>query len=98
MFVWKETVEGIIIPIKVIPKAHKNEIVGWEHEELKVRIAAVPDQGKANEELIAFLAKEFKISKSMIKLVYGQSSRHKRICIAGIFPSKGSYVPLSAVK
>jgi uncharacterized protein (TIGR00251 family) len=80
----KETVDGIVIAIKVIPKASRNEIVGWENSELKVRIAAVPDQGKANEELIAFLAKSFGVSKSNIKLTHGATSRHKRICVSGL--------------
>lgn len=80
----KETAEGIIIPIKVTPKASKNELVGWENEELKIRIAAVPNKGEANEELIRFLAKRLKLSKSQIKIVYGETNRHKRVCITGV--------------
>lgn len=85
---WKITQEGILIPIKVAPKASKNGIVGWENDELKVRIAAIPEKGNANQELIAFLAKELHVSKSQIQLVSGESSRHKRICISGIEPEK----------
>lgn len=80
----KETREGVILPIKVIPKSHCNEIVGWENEELKVKIRAVPEKGNANEALIRFLAKFFNLSSSHITLIYGLTSRHKRICITGL--------------
>lgn len=81
---WKETPEGIIIPVKVSPKASKNTIVGWENGELKIRISAQPEKGNANEELLFFLSKELKISKSQIKLISGSTSRHKRLCLTGI--------------
>lgn len=78
---WKETNEGIIIPVKVSPKSSKNAILGWENGELKIRIAAIPDKGCANEELITFLSKKWNINKSNIKLISGASSRHKRLCL-----------------
>lgn len=80
----KSTKNGIIVPIKVIPKSQKNEIVGWENEELKIKIMAVPEKGNANDALVSFLAKFLKISKSSISLHSGEKSRHKRICIAGL--------------
>lgn len=80
----KETSTGVVIPIKVIPKSHRNEIVGWENGELKVRITAAPEKGNANEALIRFLAKYFHLSPSCLTLVYGPASRHKRICISGL--------------
>lgn len=81
---YKQTPEGVIVAIKVVPKAHRNEIVGLENDELKVRIAAVPDQGKANDELIAFLAETFNIAKSRVLLLHGATSRHKKILLSGI--------------
>lgn len=78
------TKHGIIVPIKVIPKSQKNEIVGWENDELKIKIRAVPEKGNANEALITFLAKYLKVSKSSISLYSGEKSRHKRIFITGL--------------
>ncbi len=77
----KETKEGVLIPIKVIAKASCNAIVGWESEELKVKVSAPADRGKANEELIAFLSKTWKIPKSFFSIHSGEASRHKRLCI-----------------
>jgi len=85
------TSEGIIIAVKITPKAAKNAIVGWENGELKIRIAATPEKGNANEELIAFLAKELKLSKQNITIISGKASRHKRICLAG-FDSQNDWI------
>lgn len=72
-----------ILLIKVVPNAHKTEIVGWEGDKLKVRVAAPPEKGEANQELIAFLSKQFKIPKSHIEIESGTSSRIKRVSILG---------------
>lgn len=65
------------IAVKVIPKASRNEVVGWEGEVLKVRLTAAPEKGKANESLITILSKHFKIPKSAITILKGETSRHK---------------------
>lgn len=76
--------DELVIKCKVIPKASRTEIVGWEGEELKIRLKAVPEKGQANRELIHFLASFFHVSKSNIRLVQGKTSRHKKIAISGI--------------
>lgn len=74
---------GILVHIKVVPNAKKNEIV-LEEEFLKVRITAQPVENKANKALVEFLSKHFKISKSKISIVKGLTSREKTIFINGI--------------
>ena len=60
------------LALKVTPGAKKNEILGWEDDYpqvgrvLKVKIAAPPVEGKANKEIVLFLAKALKVSKSSI--------------------------------
>ncbi|MBS0626504.1 MAG: DUF167 domain-containing protein [Verrucomicrobia bacterium] len=73
-----------LLTVKVIPNAPKNQIDGWQEGVLRVRIASVPEKGKANEELREFLADTLKISKSRVKLVFGQTSRIKRFEIEGL--------------
>lgn len=80
---FEETQQGVIIRIKASPKASKNEIVGWEGDELKVRIAAVPDKGKANDALLKFLSKYLGVSRSDLSLLSGETNRHKRVLITG---------------
>ena len=78
----------MMITVKVIPRARKNSIVGYENNILKVRLHAVPEKGEANEELIEFLAEEFNLSKSSITLVRGHHSRIKHLKIEGIDEAK----------
>jgi uncharacterized protein (TIGR00251 family) len=76
-------VKDIILKVYLQPKSSKNEIVGPYRDGIKVRIAAPPVEGKANEALIRFLAKEFKISASSVEILKGHHSREKMIRIGG---------------
>ena len=65
------------LTIRVIPNAKTSEVVGRELGVLKVKLAAPPIEGKANEELIRVLAEHFDIPKSLIHIVHGQSGKNK---------------------
>lgn len=65
--------------IKVIPNAKKTEVVGVENDLLKIRLAAQPIEGRANEELVAFFSKNFKIAKSNVDIISGELGRSKRV-------------------
>ena len=80
----KSSKEGLILSVKVVPNASKNAIVGIENDELKVRLNAAPEKGEANEELIAYLAKTWKLPKSSLSIHSGKTSRHKKILIRGL--------------
>jgi len=72
----------ITIRVKVIPRSVANTIVGFLDEEtLKIRVAAIPEKGKANQELIAFLAEEFETAKENIKILSGAGDLLKLIRI-----------------
>ncbi|MBS3903478.1 MAG: DUF167 domain-containing protein [Anaplasmataceae bacterium] len=73
-----------VLLVKVLPKTSKEEIVGWENGELKIRLKAVPEKGAANQALIAFLSKILKVPKQTIRLVRGETGRHKRLEISGM--------------
>ena len=75
----KEALPGLTLEVHVQPKSSRDEIVGFQDGSLRVRITASPERGKANEHLRAFLAKKMGISKSQVKIVYGEKSRKKRI-------------------
>lgn len=84
MEMFQQTNEGLSFKVKVIPKASRSEIVKWEQDELKIRLAAVPEKGEANAELLRYLALVFAIGKSKIHLMQGETSRHKRLYITGV--------------
>lgn len=74
----------MILEVKVTPNAAKNEIVRWEEGRLVIKVRGVPEKGKVNENLIAFLAKQLGISKSQIVILSGETSRLKRLEIQDI--------------
>lgn len=70
--------------IRVSPNAKQSSVLGWEPHPLygkvlRLRIAAPPTDGKANEAIIAFMAKTLGLSKSSITLDKGSSSRDKTL-------------------
>jgi len=73
--------EKLLLHVLVQPKASKDEICGIHGDAIKIRITAPPVDGKANQYLIQFLSKNFKVPKSHIKLVSGSNSRYKRLSI-----------------
>lgn len=76
--------EGCLLSIKVIPRSSRNQIMGVEQGELKIKLQAPPVEGAANEAVLEFLSKCLKKSKSSLTLVSGHQSRHKRVKIQGV--------------
>lgn len=76
----KEGVDGLIIKIKIIPNSSKNDII-LEDEFIKVKVTAQPVENKANKALIEFLSKRFKVPKTNIKILKGDTSKEKTLKI-----------------
>ena len=71
----------LIFNVKVVPRASRSELVGEQDGTLRVRIAAPPVDGAANEELIRLLAKTLEVKPSSVTIVSGQTSRMKKIAV-----------------
>ena len=78
---FEEVNEEIILAIKVIPNSRANQVMGWDQNELKIKLAAVPENGKANKKLVQFLSSFLQVSQKNIILLSGEASRHKRLLI-----------------
>jgi len=76
--------DDVLLTLHIQPGAKKTEIAGEHGEALKIRLAAPPVDGKANDCLIAFLAERLGVAKSRVELVSGQSSRAKRVRVAAL--------------
>ena len=74
----KETPEGLILKIKIVPNSSKNDII-LEQDFIKIKITAQPIENKANKMLIEFLSKTFKVSKTNIEIVKGETSKEKTL-------------------
>jgi uncharacterized protein (TIGR00251 family) len=78
------TAAGICLAVKLQPRASKNEIGPSQGNEIKIRVTAPPVEGAANEALIRFLAETLGCARSAVRIVRGQSSRHKTVAVAGV--------------
>ncbi len=73
--------EDLILACHLQPKASRDEFAGLHGERLKIRLSAPPVDGKANVQLLAFLAAAFAVGKTQVSLESGQQSRQKRVRI-----------------
>ncbi len=79
---------GAALPVKVVPRASKNEIVGIGPDgALKIRVTAPPVEGAANEAVIELLAEALDIPKSNIDIVAGLNNTSKLVSVIGIDPA-----------
>jgi uncharacterized protein (TIGR00251 family) len=74
---------ALVFSVRVVPRASRSEIIGEHDGALRVRLAAPPVDGAANEELVRTLARAFAVSRSAVEVISGHSSRSKRISIKG---------------
>ena len=74
----------VVLNIRVVPRARRSGVGGMRGDAWLVRLQAPPVEGAANEELIALLASTLGVSKRAVSIVSGESSRQKRVRVAGI--------------
>lgn len=70
--------KGLILKIRIVPNSSKNDII-LEDEFVKVKITAQPIENKANKALIEYLSKTFKVPKTSIEIVKGETSKDKTL-------------------
>jgi uncharacterized protein (TIGR00251 family) len=76
---WKG--DDLVLAIHLQPGSARDTLAGTHGERLKIKITAVPVDGRANDHLIRYLAGLFDVPCSRVELLTGRSSRSKRICI-----------------
>ncbi|WP_237023484.1 DUF167 domain-containing protein [Lacunisphaera limnophila] len=72
------------LELKIIPNAPRNEVVGWLGAALKVKIHAPALEGRANDELLAFLAETLGVPRRSVTLLRGDKSRQKVVQITAL--------------
>ncbi len=77
----KDHPEGLVLSVRVQPKASKNAVRGVHGEALKIALTAPPVEGAANKALIAFMAECLEIPKASVAILSGQTSRSKRLLL-----------------
>ena len=80
----KATATGVVIEVRVIPRASKPGIAGTRDGALLVRLSAPPVEGAANEELIELVARAAGVPRRAVSIVSGDRGRNKRVAIRGV--------------
>lgn len=78
--------DAVELAVHAQPGAGRTELVGRHGDAVKIRVAAPPEKGRANEALVAVLAEAFGVPEKQVTVVSGQASRSKRFRIDGIEP------------
>ena len=73
----------LTLTLHIQPGAKRTEVAGLHGEALKIRLAAPPVEGRANEALLKFIAESFGVPLRQVELKQGGQSRHKVVAIAG---------------
>jgi len=76
--------DAIVLRVHAQPGGGRSAVVGRQGDALKVRVAAPPQDGRANEALVGLLAEQFGVEAAQVTLVGGATSRSKRFRIEGI--------------
>jgi len=74
---------GVRVRLRVQPRAARNEVAGLHGEKLKIRLAAPPVDGAANQELVRFLAQVLRVPRRSVEITAGQTSCQKTVVVAG---------------
>jgi len=78
-YLWQD--DTLIFNVYLQPKASRNVLIGLHDNAVKISLTSPPVDGKANKQLIQFLAKLFHVKKTDITIISGKHSRQKRISV-----------------
>ncbi len=75
---------ALTLQLQTTPNAPRSEIIGWQGDRLKIKVKAPAVEGKANAELLRFLAQSFGVRPNAVTLVRGETARLKVVRIDGV--------------
>ncbi|MBM4025818.1 MAG: YggU family protein [Planctomycetes bacterium] len=79
-----ENGDGVVFPVKIVPGSSRTAVAGMLENMIKIRVAAPPEKGKANQCLIAFLAQQLGVKKNAVEILSGHTHPVKQVRVAGI--------------
>ena len=80
------TCQGYILKLHVVPGARQTAVAGLHGDRLKVRVASPPEKGRANQELLEFLARSLNVPLKYVHLTSGATSRAKVVAVHDLSP------------
>ncbi len=83
---YQPTCQGYLLLLHVVPGASRTEVAGLHGERLKIKVAAPPEKGAANAELLKFLARRLGLKTNALHLRLGTHSREKVVAVQDFSP------------
>jgi len=80
--------DGVLLSVKVQPRASANEIGEALGNELRIKVTAPPVEAAANEALLKVLAQQLHCPRNRVDIVRGHTSRHKTVKLYGLSPEE----------
>ena len=80
---YRRSGDVLTLTLHIQPGAKRTEVAGLHGETLKIRLAAPPIEGRANEALLKFIAESFDVPLRQVELKQGGQSRHKVVVVTG---------------
>jgi uncharacterized protein (TIGR00251 family) len=80
---YRRSGDVITLTLHIQPGAKRTDVAGLHGEALKIRLAAPPIEGRANEALLKFIAESFGVPVRQVELKQGGQSRHKVVAVTG---------------
>jgi uncharacterized protein (TIGR00251 family) len=78
------TATGVLLRLRVQPRASREELAGVAGDAIRIRLTAPPVDGTANEALVRFLAVLLQVPRSAVELVSGRTGRTKLVAVTGV--------------
>lgn len=79
--------KGCSFTVHVVPRSHRDAVVGLYGDALKVRLKAPPVEGRANRALQEFLADQLEVPRQAVEILSGHTSRRKVVRVAWVQPA-----------
>ncbi len=80
----QEGADGVVFTAKIVPGSSRTAFAGTLEDMIKIRVAAPPEKGKANQCLVEFLAKQLGVKKNAVEILAGQTNPVKQVRVAGL--------------
>lgn len=79
-----EDAGGVVFTAKIVPGSSRTTVAGVLDDMVKIRVAAPPEKGKANQCLVAYLAGALGVKKNQVDILAGQTHPVKQVRVTGI--------------
>ncbi len=86
--IFHESENGITFAVKVLPRASRDAFAGVEGDSVRVRLNAPPVEGRANDALVRFIARELGVRRADVEILRGETARHKLVRVRGVSLAK----------